>query len=86
MAPRRFGKAVQRNLFRRRLKEIFRLLPATPPADIVITVYRPYEKLGFDLLQRTVRWGLEKISRYLPDREVVNPPEPTSAVPPQEDR
>lgn len=87
MAPRRYGKAVKRNLFRRRLKEIFRHSPVTPAADIVITVYRPYEQLGFDLLQRTIRWGLEKIRRHSPSAEPRIPAtESVSIVTPEEDR
>jgi len=86
MAPRRYGKAVKRNRFRRRLKEIFRLSPETPPADIVITVYKPYEELGFALLQRTVRWGLDKIRRCQPPAGSTGQAAQVPAAPPQEDR
>lgn len=87
VAPRRYGKAVKRNRFRRRLKEIFRLYPSMPQADIVITVYRPYEELGFNLLQQTIRWGLEKIRRFSPPAAISGGQRATSlAVPTQEDR
>ncbi|HNX76123.1 MAG TPA: ribonuclease P protein component [Candidatus Rifleibacterium sp.] len=62
--PKRFGKAVERNKTRRRLKEIIRRSEALPAeAQVVLCISRPCADLDFDCLKTTCEWAFGKISR-----------------------
>jgi ribonuclease P protein component len=61
--PKRFGKAVERNKVRRRLKEVIRrsaLLPLA--AQVVVCISKPCDLLSFDLIKSTCEWAFVKIS------------------------
>jgi len=62
--PKRFGKAVERNKVRRRLKEIFRVCEALPrDTEVVLCVSKPCRDLTFALLKETCDWAFSKIAR-----------------------
>lgn len=70
--PKRYGKAVERNRLRRRLREIIRLASEPPEsAEIIINVRRRCEDLPFDLLKNVCEWAFAKVRR-LRFREVQN--------------
>lgn len=64
--PRRFGKATERNLVRRRLREVLRTR-VTPPAavDMLISLYRPCRQFDFAALGAGVAWACEQAPRQL---------------------
>jgi ribonuclease P protein component len=62
--PKRFGKAVERNQLRRRLREIIRLAEKPPEsAEIVFFVRKPCQELSFDVLKKVCFWAFARISR-----------------------
>jgi ribonuclease P protein component len=67
--PKRFGKAVERNKVRRRLKEIFRTSGVLPhDAELVLCVSKPCRELTFAFLKETCDWAFSKIARArIPD-------------------
>jgi ribonuclease P protein component len=67
VAPKRFGHAVDRNRFRRRVREVIRLSPEVPPGfDVVICVGKPCGDLGFDVIRKTLLWAWSRIRRASP--------------------
>jgi ribonuclease P protein component len=67
VAPRRFGNAVHRNKFRRRVRELIRRNRRIPTGiDFVVCVYKPFAELGFDLLSRVVDWAVERARKMRP--------------------
>lgn len=70
--PKRFGKAVERNKVRRRLKEIVRNSAMLPDyAEIVFCVSKPCCELTYEILKETCEWAFARISRVkLPDMAV----------------
>jgi len=70
--PKRFGKAVERNKVRRRLKEIVRNSAALPGcAEIVFCVSKPCCELTYEILKETCEWAFARITRVkLPDPAV----------------
>ncbi|MFZ2956150.1 MAG: ribonuclease P protein component [Candidatus Ozemobacteraceae bacterium] len=71
VTPKRFGKAVDRNRFRRRIRELIRGATAKfRGVEIVISAYKPYEGLSFELLKRTVEWALGRIGKMVRYRGV----------------
>ena len=71
--PKRFGKAVERNQLRRRLREIIRRSESLPDfAEIVFCVSKPCRELSFLTLKATCDWGFDKIVRArLPEVVIV---------------
>jgi len=66
MAPKRFGGAVERNRFRRRVRELIRTTETLPGGvELVISAQKPYQDLRFDLLRRTVGWALSRAQHLL---------------------
>lgn len=62
--PKRFGKAVDRNKIRRRLREIVRCSGALPDsAEIVFCINRPCRLLTFSVLKDACEWAFVKIER-----------------------
>ena len=62
--PKRFGKAVERNKIRRRLREIVRCHSALPDsAEVVFCVNKPCRLLTFTLMEDACRWAFDKIGR-----------------------
>ncbi|NCB37298.1 MAG: ribonuclease P protein component [Erysipelotrichia bacterium] len=62
--PKRFGKAVERNKLRRRIKEIIRRAESLPEsAEIVFCVSKPCSELPFSTLEATCSWAFDKIER-----------------------
>lgn len=62
--PKRHGIAVERNLLRRRIREIIRLSNKLPEStDIIICVAKPCRELSFDVLQKTLDWAFDKTRR-----------------------
>ena len=62
--PKRFGKAVQRNKVRRRIREVIRLMRSAPEsAEVVISVYKPCNDLTFSVIKRLIKWGFDRIER-----------------------
>ena len=70
--PKRFGKAVERNKVRRRLKEIVRTSTTLPGSlEIVFCVSRPCCELTYEILKETCEWAFARIARVkLPDPAV----------------
>jgi len=65
VTPKRFGKAVERNKFRRRIRELMRRSECLPPGiELVISVYKPLREIGFEIIKRTLKWALEKLGRF----------------------
>ncbi|MBQ3644433.1 MAG: ribonuclease P protein component [Candidatus Riflebacteria bacterium] len=61
--PKHFGKAVERNKLRRRLKEIVRHCSCIPLfSEIVFCVRKPCSDFTFESLKQTCEWGFNKIS------------------------
>ena len=71
VTPKRFGKAVERNQFRRRVRELLRrsLLPVG--ADLVVSVYKPLKEVSFEVVKRTIRWALDRVRRMPSTGEVL---------------
>lgn len=62
--PKRFGKAVERNKIRRRIREIVRCSVVLPEcAEIVFCVNKPCRQLSFTLLKDACDWAFEKTGR-----------------------
>lgn len=62
--PKRFGKAVERNRLRRRLREIIRLAKLPPAsAELVISLRRPCREMSFAALQTACNWAFARINR-----------------------
>ena len=60
--PKRFGKAVERNKIRRRLKEIIRHSQSLPPYfEVVFCIKKPCSDFSFESLKNTCEWGFNKI-------------------------
>ena len=61
--PKRFGKAVERNKIRRRLKEVIRRSELLPrDAQIVVCVSKPCGELTFDSIKTACDWAFVKIA------------------------
>ena len=61
--PKRFGKAVERNKLRRRIKEIIRHSNSVPSnSEIVFCVRKPCCEFTFESLKQICEWGFNKIS------------------------
>mgnify|MGYP002627475768 CR=1 FL=1 len=61
--PKHFGKAVERNKLRRRIKEIIRHCHSVPlNSEIVFCVRKPCSEFTFDSLKQICEWGFNKIS------------------------
>jgi len=51
VTPKRFGKAVERNKFRRRVRELIRRSDCLPwGIELVISVYKPLKEIGFEII------------------------------------
>lgn len=62
--PKRFGKAVERNKFRRRIKEIIRHSKCIPIySEVVFCLRKPCSDFSFDSLKQTCEWGFNKIAQ-----------------------
>lgn len=62
--PKRYGKAVQRNKVRRRIREVIRLMDSVPDsAEVVVSVYRPCDEFSYDTIKRLITWGFHRIER-----------------------
>lgn len=72
VAPKRFGLAVERNQFRRRVREVIRLSPELPLGfDVVICVAKPCRELGFDVVRKTLHWAWGRLRRAKDPRPAV---------------
>lgn len=61
--PKRFGKAVERNKLRRRIKEIIRHSSSIPiNSEIVFCVRKPCAEFTYNSLKQICEWGFNKIS------------------------
>ena len=61
--PKRFGKAVERNKLRRRIREIIRHCSCLPEfSEIVFCVRKPCSDFTFESLKQACEWGFSKIS------------------------
>ena len=61
--PKRFGKAVERNTIRRRIRAIIRLEDELPEnTEIIICVNSPCSSLSYDKLLNTCKWVFDKVS------------------------
>ncbi len=62
--PKRFGKAVERNRLRRRLREIIRVHPIFPGSfEFVVCVNRPCKEFSFAVLKSTLELAFRKMAR-----------------------
>ena len=62
--PKRFGKAVERNRLRRRIKEIIRHSQIVPvDSEVVFLVRKLCSDFSFESLRQTCEWGFYKISQ-----------------------
>ncbi|MBF0502833.1 MAG: ribonuclease P protein component [Candidatus Riflebacteria bacterium] len=69
VTPKRFGNAVERNRFRRRVRELIRsAISACRGIEVVISAYKPYEELPFELVKCTVEWAFGRIGKMLRQR------------------
>ena len=71
--PKRFGKAVERNKLRRRIKEIIRHSSSVPcNSEIVFCVRKPCSEFSYECLKNICEWGFNKISHTKISVEVVS--------------
>ena len=62
--PKRFGKAVERNKLRRRIKEIIRHSQSIPTdSEVVFCIRKQCSDFSFESLKQTCEWGFNKISQ-----------------------
>lgn len=62
--PKKFGKAVERNKLRRRLREIVRHSQCRPDcSEVVFCVKKPCSDFTFEDLKQICEWGFGKIAR-----------------------
>ena len=60
--PKKFGKAVERNKLRRRIKEIIRHCKIIPiNSEVVFCVRKPCSEFTFESLKQICEWGFNKI-------------------------
>jgi ribonuclease P protein component len=72
--PKKWGKAVERNLLRRRLREIIRRSDSLPDnAEIVFCIKKPCQKLSFLSLKDACDWAFSKIRQFNFEREIEPP-------------
>ena len=60
VAPRRLGKAVRRNLIKRRVRELFRYDKPAPATDLVVLPFREFPDVPFDALRIDYRRTLRR--------------------------
>jgi len=65
VTPKRFGGAVERNKFRRRVRELIRKSTKLPTGiEMIVSIYKPLKDIGFDLISRTLVWAFERVRRF----------------------
>ena len=74
VTPRRFGCAVERNRFRRRMRELLRRPDLPTGVEVVITAYKPYAGLSFESLRGAVEWAFGRIRHLLRKRSATGGP------------
>lgn len=61
VVPKRYGKAVERNRAKRRLREAFRRTAAClPPVDVIVRPVDDLERLGIEEMGRALARGIER--------------------------
>ncbi|EKD40897.1 MAG: hypothetical protein ACD_74C00134G0001 [uncultured bacterium] len=59
VTPKRFGKSVLRNKFRRRVREIIRTSDTLPKGlEIIVCVNKPLKDFTFALVRESLSWSL----------------------------
>ncbi|MGM0600749.1 MAG: ribonuclease P protein component [Candidatus Rifleibacteriota bacterium] len=67
--PKRFGKAVERNQIKRRIREIIRTSDELPEkTEVVFFVRKPCRELSFEDLKKICAWAFKRIN-YKADRK-----------------
>ena len=64
VVPKRFGGAVERNKFRRRVRELIRRNSRLPSGvEIIVYIYKPLKDIGFNLINQTLGWAIDRVRR-----------------------
>ena len=68
--PKRFGKAVERNTIRRRIKAIVRNIKSIPDnTEIIFCVNSPCSELSYEKLLSACEWVFDKIDKIKTPKE-----------------